>query len=165
MSAHDLMSAIFQNNIQSLMDLLQSGIHPDIRFSESEETALMIVARDSCPKNGNRNEQMMYFLLNAGADPNLQDGCGKTAIMWAVENYEDETIYVQEDVDDIQEETPMYFSSASAIKTLLSYGANTCIKNEYGESAYDVATPKALEILKMFDKQRMMFKIFCLSKM
>jgi len=157
--ARELESAIYENNIQALKDLLRSGVDPNTVLYPGGDTALMIVARDSCSKYGNRDEKMIHILIEAGANPNIQNVSGETALMMAVENYEDKTIYT-EDVEDL----PMYFSSASAIKTLITAGADTFIKNEEGQDVYDVATTNALEILKSVDKRRNLFNMICLLK-
>ena len=64
----------------------------------------------------NSNESIVKILLDAGANPNLQDELKTTGLMWAVRK-----------------------GSEPIVKLLLNAGANFHIKNKYDKTALDIA--------------------------
>ncbi|RWS29714.1 ankyrin repeat domain-containing protein 34C-like protein [Leptotrombidium deliense] len=63
--------------------LLQNGVSANSR-NESGESPLIFVAKNLSKKEHKRNrEKFAKVLLEFGADPNIQDDSGKTALMYA----------------------------------------------------------------------------------
>ena len=108
----DLLDAAEFGDINKIMDLLESGADPNFQEDDMGETALMIASREKWLP-------IVELLLDIGANPNLKDNEGNTALMY----------------------TAVYNSNIhlKIIRLLLNSGANPLIKNNYGETAYDSA--------------------------
>jgi ankyrin repeat protein len=97
-------------------------------FGEDEETALMIAC-------DNYNLEMVEFLLNSGADPNIQNSSGVTALMIICEFREKR--------------------SPQIIKLLLDFGADITLTNDEGKTAMTIAVEKNYdEAINLLEEQR-----------
>ena len=71
---------------------------------------------DSLIKPIRKINYIVKTLLNEGADPNIQDNEGYSALMWAV-----------------------HWGNKDAIELLVEHGADMSLKNDEGESAHSIA--------------------------
>ena len=112
-----LMRAAFYGKVRVVNKLLQAGADPNARAAERHgdrpgredgTTALMQVADGVFIGN---HDEVIRALVEGGADVNLHDSHGQTALMWACER------------------TPL------AAKTLLELGAKVDLHDNHGETA------------------------------
>lgn len=118
--------------IHGVMDLIDDV---DVNYQNRYgETALMMASNDY------NNLPMIQLLLDSGADPNLQDEVGNTALMNAV--FSGFKLYIP------------------IIKLLLNSGANPLVKDQENNTAYDFALDTGnIEIIELLKYYMMMYKI------
>ncbi len=95
------------------------AVHADVDAQDQKgATALMraIERPDSLIKPLRKVNSIVKTLLNLGASPDVRDGEGYTALMWAV-----------------------HWGNQEAIRMLANHGADINIKNNAGESALSIA--------------------------
>ncbi|KAH9498311.1 hypothetical protein Btru_006498 [Bulinus truncatus] len=108
--------------------------------NSSGETALIIVAKDSTVHiRSSAARKIFTELINYGADPNIRDALGKTALMHA-------TMSLSKIPDRLTQPTDL-----NALEMLIMNGADVSIKDNNGESALDMAwnssTIQSIDIL------------------
>ena len=118
--------------IHGVMDLIDDV---NVNYqNDYGETALMKAS------NNYGNLPLVKLLLDSGADPNLQDEVGNTALMNAV-------------FSGLKSYIPI-------IKLLLNSGANPFIKDSEGDIPYDFALDTGnIEIIKLLKYYMMMYKM------
>ena len=95
------------------------AVHADLNAKDLKgATALMraVERPDSLIKPIRKINYIVKTLLNEGADPNIQDNEGYSALMWAV-----------------------HWGNKDAIELLVEHGADMSLKNDEGESALSIA--------------------------
>lgn len=117
-----LMMAVLRRKLEMVKFLITHEANIDAKRPEFGQTALMWAA------NGGQ-EQMVQFLVEQGADINMQDEKGWTALMWAARR-----------------------GSSAVINVLLAANANPHLTNHNGETALSLATQtghqKSLQLLQ-----------------
>ena len=141
----NLIYSVSTSNLQGVLDALVNGANPNIR-GEDDNTPLLMLAG---PLSTNFDETMMLYggaddsqimldimtaLLDAGADPNLQDRAGYTALMHAARH----------DV-------------IGMIALLISRGADERIRTQGGITAWDLCRSTVCRQIIM-NKQKREFK-------
>jgi hypothetical protein len=119
----DLVLAMQAGRISSLDKLLSEGGAIDERRGDNESTLLMAAVVT-------QNVEMIEFLLVRGAQPNLMDRYGRTALMLAV-------LYRENAEQDLLE----------VVKVLLKHGADTQLKNREEMTAKDLARERGLNLV------------------
>ena len=99
-------------NINRVIEILNSGVDIDYGGGDYNQTALISSARDG-------QYEIVKLLLERGANPDIKDTLGNTALMYSV--------YFVEDSD------------LSIVELLLESGADPNIRDNDGETAYDIA--------------------------
>lgn len=102
-----LYRAINNNNIEEVKDLVELGI--DLNPKGRIISPLMVAVRKE-------NEELVQFLLEKAADPNVRDDYGFTPLHQASSE-----------------------SGGSMVELLLEYSADPTIQNEYGNTPLDIA--------------------------
>jgi ankyrin repeat protein len=139
--------AALNGSLESAELLLDAGVNVNIQ-TEDGRTPLMIMG------DLNARSFMIPFLLEHGADPNIQDRLGRAALHDAP----DDVIVLlleggaQIDLQNVLGETPLHVAvrnySIPEVKVLIEQGAALDIKNNEGQTALDIATnEKIKEIL------------------
>ena len=77
---NQLANAVIEKDTAKIERLFQSGVDINTQHSNSGTTVLMIAS------SYYYYDDMVEFLLNKGADVNLKDSEGKTALLWASSN-------------------------------------------------------------------------------
>lgn len=145
-SQRRLATAAGMNNIVSTRELLRHGLPVDIlSASGNGTTALMIAAA------GGRTE-VMKLLLDAGANPQLQDRRGDSSLMAAVRIGSLEAVRMLQErgVDpnqrDIDGRTALIWAARTGrldiVNALLEKGADISLSDSAGQNALMVATAK-----------------------
>ncbi len=140
-----LMLAAEFGSIDMLRLLLKHGANPNLAHRETLETALMLVMQDVERKTICRLsyydviEDIVKDFLAHGADPNMQDSDGNTALIHAV-NY----VLKNRDRDHC-----VGRALRKTVILLLNHGANVNLKNNRGQTAIDLARAKGDQ--KMLD--------------
>ncbi len=123
-----LMVAILFDNLAHVDDLITHGVSVDSKFTDGTESSALHFATNL----GRRS--IVSFLLNNGANPNVQNIMGYTPLHCAI----------------MQARKSTEFDSYIAIaKELLEYNADSCIKSYYGHSSLEKAyeDPKIYQLL------------------
>lgn len=140
---NNLTKAIVKGNLEELRKEISKGC--DIDFIDKAGRSLLITAVIE------KNMDIVQYLVDNGADINIRDFIGFTALHYAAQNYSVEMcrFLLENDAEvNIKDEhgnTPLFravFSSegrGDVIKTLLLYGADKNLKNNYNVSAIDLA--------------------------
>jgi ankyrin repeat protein len=117
--------AISKGETSTVEKLIDSGVDVNQQNQVTKETALMTAVRSE-------EIDVVAILLRAGANPNLQDVSGMTALMWAVEGGDKNT---------------------NLVRILLDAGARPSISDKSGVTAIDIAKalPTRPEILKLLE--------------
>lgn len=79
-----LWEAAYLGHYEAVQALLDGGANPDIAESHHHQTPLILATRGGRVKEN--NYAVAHALLNAKANPNLQDDDGYTALHYAVES-------------------------------------------------------------------------------
>jgi hypothetical protein len=117
-----LMMAIGRSRVDNVVALLQAGANPNFQTNQIRRTALMMAVE------GRPNEeQLVQILIDAGADLNLQDYRGNTAIMLTPKN-----------------EYLNYFTM------LYLAGADLTIANNNGQTIHDLATAEMRKFMRNY---------------
>jgi len=77
---NQLADAVIKKDTLKIEQLLQSGVDINIQHSTSGTTTLMIAS------SYYYYDDVVEYLINKGADVNLKDNEGKTALLWAASN-------------------------------------------------------------------------------
>ena len=127
-----LLEAIIQGKFRVVRRLLESKANPNYQGGENQVTPLMLACEISDDK---AREAILEMLLKKGAEVNLQDMFGKTALMRAVLS------------DDV-----------ITVKTLLKNGAELNMQDKYGNIALSyaakVGSEKCTRVLVMEGKRK-----------
>ena len=92
----DLYSAIHDGDSAKVRMLLTRGVSPNCQFScEDDRTALQI----ACYR---MEDECAFALLDAGADANMTDSRGQTALMYCVDNDECESYAILRRIVDMK---------------------------------------------------------------
>tara|TARA_B100000902_G_scaffold111105_1_gene112471 strand:+ start:1331 stop:1900 length:570 start_codon:yes stop_codon:yes gene_type:complete len=119
--------------IHGVMNLIEQGVNVNYQ-NNYDETALIVASSDY------GNLPLIKLLLDSGADPNLQDEVGNTALMNAV--------------------FTGFKSYIPIIKLLLNSGANPLVKDQENYTAYDFALDTGnIEIIELLKYYMMMYKM------
>jgi ankyrin repeat protein len=98
------------------------------------------------------NEEIVHYLLSRGVNVDLQDSNGSTALMAAIMG-----LGIIRGASHHGFEPPSLMQSTINIITmLLDVGANTSLKNNQGQTAFDLAAndPQVLELLNKYKKEK-----------
>lgn len=76
----DAVTAVYQNDADAVMKLLDSGLDPNLTGDENYQASLLSTACN------NNSIEMVGLLLANGADVNLEGRGGYTPLMWASES-------------------------------------------------------------------------------
>lgn len=144
-----LIQSIREHNIPEASRLLHNGVDVNAKWHYGM-TPLIVAATQN-------NPHMVLMLLKEGADPNVCDDHGKTALM-LTSNGDITKILLfvgaESNAQDHDGMTPLMLMTAlnvtDAIRPLLEAGADMYAKNNSGKSALDYAR-KNPEILTIFD--------------
>jgi len=138
-----VLSSIYANDKDSLMNLFNCGISYEIEDSEGRTPLIYAVMEN--------NEEMVSLLLDLGANVNKQDISGYSPLHFASQRY---FISIAKtlirfgalvDIPDSKGNTPLsdatFYSEGRGelITLLLSKGANKELKNNYGISAFELS--------------------------
>ncbi|KAG7451897.1 ankyrin [Guyanagaster necrorhizus] len=134
----------------------------DLNGGASNNERLLAAARSD------NEELMMEVFSEGGFDINFQDGLGNTALHLAVSNGSTdvlEHILSHEDCDvdpinRIEKATPLHLAvklehpelRKHVVNSLLEAGANTSIRDKFGETALDLVSTKDTEVRALFRK-------------
>lgn len=131
-----LLPAIRSNDLQKVKTLLTAGA--DISVADEDgDNALMYAALYS-------TDTCMRWLLEKGADPNVQNKRGETALSWSTNDLRKTKLLLEYKADpDIKSKegnTPFLVacvgaSQSSIIQLMLEHGADPLVKNKRGETA------------------------------
>jgi ankyrin repeat protein len=83
----EFLNAVMRDDMQTVMSLLEQGVDPNCRTKGKGKTALMIATVGS-------RKKLARFLMDSGADPNLQEDDGSTALMFAAWEYKNKVAKV-----------------------------------------------------------------------
>ena len=108
---------MYYNQLPQLLRFIAHGTDINTRVGTQKLTALIHTAKSSSLSDDRIND-----LLLAGANPNLQDSSGKTALIHATLN-----------------------NKCCAVTHLIHYGANPLLKDSQGKSALDYAQDLGLD--------------------
>ncbi len=116
--------AIVNGSLDAIRALLSGGVEVDVRLP-SGQTPLMYALTVSALERA----RTVTILLEHGADPNLQNNAGNTALHQAAR-----------------------WNRLSSISTLIEYGASLDLQNNAGKTVLDVAvSPQVVELLRGLD--------------
>lgn len=122
----ELGSAVASNNTRAVAKLLNRGVNPNIRIvGQNREPLIFLAFEKTCftlpfPKIGDRPQnrykitaksECLRLLLKHGADPNLRDSLGRTAL-----------------------EIAIVWCLPETVKLLLLYGANSNLPDKNGQT-------------------------------
>lgn len=151
-----LQYAVFCGNIQIVNALLAAGANVNAK-SKHNVTPLMMSINMMCP-----SPVIPMTLLKAGADVNVADVDGNTALTIATTEATNEVMReilkkgASPNVQDKQGNTPLHIAAlnglAETVELLLEYGAKPTIKNLNGQTAIDVANKRSLRTLELLTK-------------
>lgn len=109
------------------------------------------------------SKEIALALINAGADVNIVDTDGETALWIATTDSSDEvvdTLLKMGASPNVQAEggnTPLHMAALNGfvekVKLLLKYGANPAIRDASGKTPLDVANPKWPEIARLLKER------------
>lgn len=151
----DLFSSVAKNDQQESLKLIKSGANPNSRDKETGNTPIFTaVANNYLP--------MTNFLLDNGADPNVQNNKGNTPLIIAITsadiNMIDLLIQKKANVNIANNngDTALLWATKlknlEMVRKLLMSGADPNMKNNEGVSpfliAYNEGTPEILSLLK-----------------
>ena len=131
---NDLKQAALGRDVEQVRYLLETGIHPDNRRDEDNATVLLLVflSHNRIGEGGGRNQpfghqneiEIIKLLLDAGADPNVQDKNGYSPLMIACSWYHYPNKYTF--IDDPQTKPPLWPTVAPLeyVKLLIEAGAD-----------------------------------------
>lgn len=141
-----LMCAANANHIECVKMLLEAGANPNAAKYDRDDTALSLAAERG-------STEILETLLNAGADMEQAAGFNETPLMcalhWLNEDAFEFLISKGANVDHQSTDgyTALMICADGAHDTfayaLLRAGADTKIKNKYGETAEDIAIKRA----------------------
>ena len=119
-----LLEASCKQNISLIQSILREGVNPNDFYNDNFPL--------NCAAVGTNPEaaiKAINILIKSGADPNLQNGYGQTALMSVVDHY--------------------WLWHPDVAQTLLNNGAKTDLQNRYGDTALMSAgwRPEAVEFL------------------
>ena len=119
MSLHD---ALERGELETLKRIILTDPHIDVNaINSKKQTALILLANTY---SNNNFLEIITFLLDHGADPDLQDVRGNTALIWAA-----------------------FHDNIQTIKKLIEYGANPTLANNEKKTALIVAKKNKLNPL------------------
>lgn len=138
-----LARAVYTQNYEQALELLQVGFDPNGVLDEYEHTNLHIVAQEG-------DFKMMSYLVKYGGNVNAQNTDGFSVLHRAVEseNLDIIDLLIDEGATvDIRDfgggVTPLHFSilleKIKATRFLIRKGADVTLKNKYGTSSLDMA--------------------------
>ena len=84
----DLIEAAWKGEVVRVRELLEKGIDPNVRQRHMRQMTPLIAAVFSA---GSNRHEVVQELLRHGADPNMTDVSGLTALVWAVRNVDVES--------------------------------------------------------------------------
>lgn len=138
-----LMHACYRRDVEMAKRLLAHGA--DVNVISASEPDLPYVSTNVSMSIG--NEELLQLLLDNGADVNLTDDLGNTALLTVLrarlEDYDS-------DYDDIvpEEAEPLSPAVLKGVRMLLDYGFDIMHENDKGKTAFDyVATGSEVEVL------------------
>lgn len=115
--------AIINGSVDAIRALLSRGAGVDVRLPSGQTPLMFAVAQESFVSE---RPAIVTIFLEHGADPNLQDNAGNTALHQATR-----------------------WSRLASIPILVEHGASLDLQNNRGQTALDVAvTPQAVELLR-----------------
>lgn len=119
-----LLEASCDRNIPLMKSTLEQGVNPNDFYQDN--FPLMGAAVSQYPKS---SIEAINLLINAGADPNLQNVYGRSALMFVVDHY--------------------WIWNPEVAQVLVSRGAQLDLRNRDGETALMLATfrPEAVDFL------------------
>ena len=129
----------------AIQALLDGGVDVDVRVDDGR-SALMNIIRQV---KAGVSIKVATFLLERGADPNLQDGTGRTALHYAAQTIPKLVPVVLEhgadaDAQTTTGDTALHLAARAgkvdAVEALLDHGASAELENQQGETALEVAT-------------------------
>ncbi len=102
-------------NVAGAKKLIDEGIDIDLNYKEPDEgkTALMVAATK-------KDEDMLLLLLEGGANPDIQDNNGNTALMYALNEFQSDRVF-------------------NILAMFLDAGVNLELNNTKGKTCLDVA--------------------------
>lgn len=123
MNAVDLTAAASANDVQGVRKALRKGVDVNARGPQANATALHYAVRAGA-------RDAIAALIEAGADPNLQDVNGNTALWDSVSSTK---------------------SGPDVVKALIAAGADRNIENKSGSSPLDYVNTVDGKDLSIFD--------------
>jgi ankyrin repeat protein len=152
----DIFKNITRDQIVNLLGFCSLN-DPNMK-TEYSETPLMSACFGNCPN------EIIEILLNLGADPNIQDYYGETALMRAVEKNKNEIIQklldlgADPNIQDKHGKTALMRAvernAKEAVETLIHAGADLDTKDKEGRTTLDISIAKGhTEILEQLKSE------------
>ncbi len=142
-----LFFAVRNGSVEAAQALLDGGAEIDIQ-TERNWTPLISLAANKTVRRDLRSK-MVTFVLDKGADPNLGDNIGNTALHYAAREGQTEvipillengaTVDLQNNVGNTALHQAAKWGQIEAISILLENGASLDLKNNKDQTALDVA--------------------------
>jgi hypothetical protein len=155
-----LLDVADQGNLQGVEFFIKTGVNPNIQDKENLNTALMLAAASLQP-------EVVKFLLDSGANPSLQNKLGETALILATlgsqaDGAKERRIKIVKLLIPITRLNKQQWLGNTAlmlaaereqediVDLLLQAQANPNLRNDFGQTALDLATLyKNLHIAKL----------------
>lgn len=142
----DLKLAIRNGDVDGLAQALGNGADPNKRYPYVNSTPLIETLNNS---TGEDTKQMVQMLINYGAEVNVTDPLGQTALHYAMAPFNEEALKILLDNGafvDAQNQyglTPLMMAvvddNVPAVQALLEGGADIRLTNNDGRTALDMA--------------------------
>ncbi len=146
--------AISKGDVAKLKSLLKHPIILDVQISDSQQTALSMLTDLAINMSQDKRLALMILLINAGADINMQDAQGRTALYLAVLNEQnaliEHLIKSGADVNLVDNEGQSALFQAVVggsdvlVKRLLSANADPLLANKQGWTALHYAASEKI---------------------
>jgi cytohesin len=156
----------FDDEVEKIESLLEEGVDPNVQLGDEDDNASLV---HKAAAQGTR--EIVQVLLDAGANPDVQDKLGKTPLHEAARNESNkitsmdakivETLLNEgldpnakqtedEEFADGEEETPLHKATQSSgdsarkvVEALLSHGADPNVENKHGKTPLHLASQSA----------------------